>query len=88
MEGYRLDPIFREVEAFVDQRCGHFRAQRGFMTGKMIGMGVGDKSPWFRVPWVQPQVEFRQVQATLETNFNQSAGKLNRDARLGQCKPG
>ena len=57
------------------------------MTGEMIGMGVRHKSPWFRVPWVQPQVEFRQVQATLETNFNQSAGKLNRDARLGQRKP-
>ena len=58
------------------------------MTGEVIGMGVGHESPWFRVPWVQPQVEFRQVQATLETNFDQSAGRLNRDARLGQGKPG
>jgi hypothetical protein len=34
-------------------------------------VGVGNKSLWFAIPRVQPQVELRQVQAALEADFNQ-----------------
>ena len=58
------------------------------MACEMIRMGVGNEGLRLRVPWVQPQVEFRQVQTSLETNFNQWTANLNRDSRNRQGKPG
>ena len=74
MERHGFDAVRGEVEAFVDQGGRYLRAQRRFVAGEVVGMGVGNESTGFRIPWVQPQVELRQMQAALETNFNQSRG--------------
>ena len=54
----------------MNQCGGDIRAECGFVAGEVVGVGVRDESAWFRVRWVEPQVGFRQVKATLETNFD------------------
>ena len=86
MERHRGDPALRQVEARVDQRRRHVRAQRGIMAGEVVRMGMGNEGPRLRVPRVQPQVELRQMQAALEAHFNQSAPLLNPKPPAGQEK--
>ena len=62
------------------------RAVRRFMPGEMVGMSVRDEGAGLRIPWIQPQVELRQMQASLKTNFNQAGGRLERVGRLRQGK--
>ena len=88
MERNRLDPAFRQMEPLVHQRGGHVRAQRRLVAGEVVGMGVGNERPWFRIPWVQPQVELRQVQAALETNFDHAGPRSMKLPRHRQGKPG
>jgi hypothetical protein len=38
----------------------------------VIGMCMGDEGTRFRIPWVQPQVRLRQVNAALESHFDQA----------------
>ena len=71
MEGQRFDPALREIEAAVKQRGGGLGTQRGLVAGEVVRMSVGNEGTWFCILWIQPQVEFREVQAALETNFNQ-----------------
>jgi hypothetical protein len=54
------------------------------MTREMVGMGVGNKGAGLRIPWVEPQVGFRQVQAAVEGYFNQRCGRLHGCRRLEQ----
>jgi hypothetical protein len=35
---------------------------------EVIGMGVGNERTRLGIPWVKPEVELRQVEATLEAN--------------------
>jgi hypothetical protein len=58
------------------------------MPREVIRVGVGNERPRLRFPWVQPQVELWQMQAALESNVNQSAGRLNPDFANRQGKPG
>ena len=71
MEGHGLQAVGRETKAATEQGGGHRRAPDGVMTGEVIGVGVGDKSAWLWIPWVQPQVGLRQVKAALEPDFYQ-----------------
>ncbi len=57
------------------------------MPGKMICMSMGDKSMRLGIPRVQPEVELGQMQASLESNFNQLASKLDSDLKNRQGKP-
>ncbi len=43
----------------MEQRGTHLRAQRRFMAGKMVRVGMGDERGWFWMSWVQPQVQLR-----------------------------
>ena len=76
MEGNRFDPTFGNVKTFLEQRCGDVRAERGIVASEVVGVGVGNEGAWFRIPWIEPQVGFWQIQASLETNFDHGFGKL------------
>jgi hypothetical protein len=60
------------------------------MPRHVVRMGVRDKGTRPRVQWIKPQVKLRQVQTTLESNFNQTAvirSRLPTDAqRQTQCE--
>jgi hypothetical protein len=71
-----FQPVFGDPEAAAEQGCGDFRTQGRLVAREMVGVGVRDKGTRFRVPWVQPQVGLRQVEAALVTNFDQTAGGL------------
>jgi hypothetical protein len=66
MKGAGFPALVREAEAGFEERRGDIGTQNGIMPGKVIGVGVGDECTWFRIPWIEPQVELRQVKATLE----------------------
>ncbi len=87
MERDRLNAAFRQMEALSNQRGGDVRAKGRLVPREVVGMGVGDEGAWLRVPGIEPQVGFREVQAALETNFNQVARNLMRPPRHGQGKP-
>lgn len=74
MEGDRLQTAFRNAEAAMEQRGGDVGTNGGFVSGKMVRMGMGDKGARLRVPWVKPQVWLRQVEAALESDFDQAIG--------------
>ncbi len=46
------------------------------MTGEVVGVGVGNEGAGFRIPWIEPQVGFWQIQASLETDFDHVVRKL------------
>jgi hypothetical protein len=67
------------VETPADQRRGDIRAKSRFVPGEVVGVGVGDERARFRVPWIEPQVNFGEVQASLKADFDHWGRKLGRD---------
>ena len=69
-EGDGVEAGFGEVVARADQRGGDGGAERAFVAGEVVGVGVGDECPRFRVPGIEPEVEFREMEAALVTDFD------------------
>ena len=76
MKWRRVNPVFREMETPLNELRGDVRTERGFVPGEVIGMGVGDERARFRVPWIEPKVEFRKVQAAVKTNVDQIGWRI------------
>ena len=76
-----VDAGLGEVVARADQRGGDGGAQRAFVAGEVVGVGVGDECPRFRVPGIEPEVEFRELEAALVTDFD-LAGWMRGGRRL------
>lgn len=68
MEGDCFNSAFREVKAAVNEGRGDVGAKRGFVPREVVGMGVRNERTRLGIPWVKPEVELRQVEATLEAN--------------------
>ncbi len=42
------------------------------MAREVIGMCMRDEGARFRIPWVKPQVQLRQMNAAMKSHFDQA----------------
>jgi len=71
VEGGGFHAVLGQPVAAVQQLGGDFRADHVLVSREVIRMGVGNKGAGFPARRIQPQVGFRQIQATLVTDFDQ-----------------
>jgi hypothetical protein len=87
MEIHGFDPVRCQLEPALNQHSSHRGTQQCRMTGKMVAMRVRDKGARLGPRRVQPQVDLRQVQAPIITNFDQAARSEPTDLPIGKQKP-
>lgn len=73
----RVESCFGDAEARADDGGGGFGAECFFVSCEVIGVAVRDERPWFRVPRIEPEVAFGEVEPTLESHFNHLPGEFS-----------